>query len=159
MEEEKTEKKYLKIGKRYEVRDHYTFERGYVPEWDLIGDGAGVCFKDEEIFFNEPDEVCYVPEAAFVDGFEDLKPVFLATADETPGPWGWTANMFREECKKFLVSHPKFQLDVDEFAHRLFLETTRVVDTSMEVDPLTSIVSIMEVAQKLQKEKHTNSNK
>ncbi len=145
------EKKYLKIGKRYQIRDYYTFEHGYCPEWDIIGDCAGVCFKDEEIFFNEPDEVCYVPETAFIDRFENLLPVFRALADATPGQWGWTANMFRAECEKFLISHPSFNLDVDEFAHRLFLETTRVVDTSMCVEPMTSIVSIMQVALNMKK--------
>ncbi len=152
MEEKK--KDYIKIGKRYRIRDHFTYEHGYVPEWDLTNSGQGsICFKDEEIFLNEPDEVCYICECAFLNGYENDAPSWctISTGAFTEQPLGWTANQIREECRKFLLSHPRFRLDVDEFAHYYFTVMTWEFDKTEVIDPWTSAVSLLEAATNLQK--------
>lgn len=152
MEEEK--KKYIKIGKRYWIRDHYTYMHGCVPEWDLTNSGQGCnCFKDEEVFLTEPDEVCYICECAFLDSYENEAPrwCMISTGAFTEKPMGWTANEMKEECQKFLISHPKFSLDVDEFTHYYFKVMTWEFDKSEVIDPWTSAVSLLEAATNLQK--------
>lgn len=167
MEEEKKEKKYLKIGRRYELSRGVAYECEYVPEWDVVGDGFMGCvaFKDEETFLNQPNEICYMTEVCFTNSFEPEAPRWRTAVVEPPRentlyttPWAWTANEIKAECEKFLQKNPSFHLDVDEFAHYFFLKSTSMIDLSNEIDPLASSVSLLEAATNLQKEKSEKIN-
>lgn len=162
MEEEKKEKKYLKIGKRGEVSRGTIYECEYVPEWDVVGDGFMGCvaFKDEEIFLYQPDEICYMTEVCFSNNFEPGLPRWKTVVVEPPRestlyttPWAWTANEIKAECEKFLQKNPNFRFDIDEFAHYFFLKSTALIDLSSKIDPWSSGVSLLEAAIDLQKQK------
>ena len=148
--------KYIKIGKRYVTNSGYSYECGYVREWDVVGDGFMGCvaFKDEEIFLNEPDEICYIPEPAFSEAFsyEEGPRWHLVTLDKPREeslyrkPWSWTANELRELCSNFLHKHPSFKFDLDEFTHFFFKSITSLIDESDKIDPWDSVQSILEIA-------------
>lgn len=61
------EKEYFKIGKK-KVINGVTY---ICPDYFSDGMSEGCFYKDEEAFENNPNEVCYVPEAAFDFFFED----------------------------------------------------------------------------------------
>jgi hypothetical protein len=53
---------HMKVGK-IETFEGKRYLYGYTSE--------GMCFKDEEIYLNRPDEICYIPESTFIDCDKD----------------------------------------------------------------------------------------
>lgn len=53
---------YVKTGK-IETFEEKRYLYGYTSD--------GMCFKDEEVYLNRPDEICYIPESTFIDCDKD----------------------------------------------------------------------------------------
>lgn len=54
-------KDYLLIGQKTVIGDDVMFTPGYYDD----GCSFGTIFKDERAFYEQPNEVCYIPEATF----------------------------------------------------------------------------------------------
>lgn len=55
------DKEYLLIGEKMSVNGDVLFRPGYYTN----SMDFGTIYKDENAFYNEPDEVCYIPEGCF----------------------------------------------------------------------------------------------
>lgn len=151
MEQEENKRKYIKIGKRYWIRDHYAFESDLIPGTPDILQGTGMCrcFKDEEVFWNEPDQVCYICEGAFNDfGLNDWHVVNILDDGIDVHMFhtiAWTRNQIEEWCMKWLKKHPSYVINLDDFTYQVFLEANwnLLVETTIGLDTLTVVAKKM----------------
>lgn len=152
MEEEKTD--YIKIGKRYEIRDHFTYECGLIPGCPGIDGWYCMCFKDEEIFLNEPKEICYITECMFVNSFDENLQRWI-TFDLYPklrdcyGESIWSHDSIIDTCKLAARSLPEFHFSLEEFAYRVFKEATWTLNSGADlrygmVDDFRRVAMLME---------------
>lgn len=142
MTEEK--KDYIKIGRCYEINGGMAFECGHDPNAKVDAD---VCFKDEEIFINNPDGVCFIEELSFHKWFDlvyngkvsedeeeeifekcehDELQIFIWDEERiSSGLYNeavWTHNSILEKCVEFLRKHPNYKLDPEDLAYKVFMD-------------------------------------
>lgn len=131
--EENNQREYVKIGKRYKMANgNEVYEWGGIPDCPGIEGWGCICFKDEEIFLNEPDEICYMSESNFFNSFEEDLPRFIVHTimpetrfSRTKESGCWTANDFIRDSRNFVKYVPAYHnLDPVELAHRVFLAAT-----------------------------------
>lgn len=126
----KINEKPIKIGKSYQMSNCTTFECAGIPGCPGVDGWGCMCFKDEDIFWNAPDEVCYVAESAFLNSFDEDQrrwanfSLFPQTKSAYMGVMAWSHNLIVEECKKFLKFNPQYDINIEEFAYRVFCDAT-----------------------------------
>lgn len=120
-------KNYIKIGVRCRYKGYTSYEAGTSPNFNGWDGKHSLCFKDEEIYLNEPDEYCFISEAAFINYFEDGMPVFKMAVleDNIKDTWhksfGWTHNDILEGCREFFKIFPEYShLDTETLAYEVF---------------------------------------
>lgn len=138
---EDKEKKYVKIGTRCKFNDgSLYFEFGYIPGCPGIDGWGCICFKDEEIYINEPDEICYMSESNFFNSFdEDLHRFIGHTVtpaiafSHTPKSGCWTHNDILRRCENIVKLVPAYKnLNPEELAHRVFLAAIWTLDSDID---------------------------
>lgn len=122
---EDKEKKYIKIGARYPYKGHWCYASSYIPNCDMEGER---CFKDEEIYWKEPDEICYIGSSAFTDWDLDVPFRIIHIANDFDRnvyykPVAFSHNDIVEKAKTFLKDNPSFKSILPEdLAYRVFLK-------------------------------------
>lgn len=141
---ENEKKNYIKIGKRYKVKEGMAFECGLLPK---KGNFQAYCFKDEEVYLNEPDEICYVDDLSFHKWFDliyngkiseeeeemaiencenDELQIFIWDEERrTSGLYKTsvlTHKSILAKCVEFLRKNPEYNLDPEDLAYRVFLD-------------------------------------
>lgn len=77
---------YEQIGKKIKVGEDVLISPDYYDD----GLSFGTIFKDERAFYEQPDEVCYVPEAVFAEGHPEIingKEYYSASMATHVGIW------------------------------------------------------------------------
>lgn len=153
----KINEKPIKIGKRNKMRGYIAFECDAIPGCPGVDGWGCMCFKDEEIFWNEPDEVCYVAECEFLNSFEEDQRrwcsfnLYPQTEFASRGLTAWSKNDIIAQCKKFLKYNTYYKLDLEEFAYRVFCEATWTLPTYND-DTFGITSTFLEAAMKMKKE-------
>ena len=142
---EDKEKKYIKIGKRYEIKEGMAFECGLLPK---VANLQEFCFKDEEVYLNEPNEICYVDDLCFHKWFdlvyngqiseEEEEEVFEHCENDELQVFVWDKNRkasglydeavwshksILKKCASFLKKNPHYApIDPEDLAYKVFLD-------------------------------------
>lgn len=169
---EDKEKKYIKIGKRYKTQKGWAFECGLLP---LNGVFQSYCFKDEEVYTNEPDEVCYVDDLCFRKWFDlvirgeiskdeeeevfekcendELKTFVWEGSDHEKEIYGsavWSHKSLLVKSTEFLKKNPRYAaVDPEQLAYKVFVDAKEIITVYPSGEPLNEPDNFTKAAQEL----------
>lgn len=148
---------YIKIG-YYHLRNNgnKTYACAPIPGCPGVEGWGCMCFKDEEIFLNEPQEVCYIAECMFLNSFdEDLQRWCLFEIGEKIkhcyGEATWTHDELLEASIAYLKK-TNLPISPEELAYRVFCDATWSLHATPD-SRLGITSNFHEAAQQIMKEK------